>query len=410
MGAIVDEGDDGGNDGGIDENNDESNDEIRHKVAIGLMSGTSADGVDAALIETDGERVFATGPYEFVEYSTDERALILSMMQKALAANSKAARDALGAELSPLITERHAVAVERLMTKAGLQAGEVDVVGFHGQTLIHAPLNHAPEMNEADGVAGEVEGYTLQAGDGEALAKKLSIPVVYDFRSHDVTNGGQGAPLVPVYHQALVRASKLDLPVAVVNIGGVSNVSYVGKENALMAFDTGPGNVLIDEWIAKKTGARMDEGGALAADGVIDMAVVDGLLKNEYFNIAPPKSLDRYHFSSAAIETFSVQDGAATLVEFTVRSIAAASRFMDEAPKCWVIVGGGGRNDYLMQRLRDVIEAPVLNALDLDWEGGYVEAEAFGFLAVRHLYGLPLTYPLTTGVSQPLMGGKLAKV
>lgn len=370
---------------------------VRKKRAIGLMSGTSADGVDAALIETDGEHVFSTGPFAFVEYSGNERAAILATMKQVKAAKSLAARRRVATEISSVVTGCHGQAVEDLLAKAKLAAEDVDVVGFHGQTLFHDPSS----------------AFTLQAGDGAALARGVGIPVVYDFRSQDMRMGGQGAPLVPVYHQALVAsASAISLPVAVVNIGGVANVTYVamqamGANEGLMAFDCGPGNVLIDEWIAQKTGERMDVDGAYAAKGVVDEALVARFLSQDFFKALPPKSLDRYDFPVSFAAEMGLEDGAATLLAMTVGGIAQSRRFMDRAPSCWIIVGGGAKNCELMRRLAEVIDEPVCPASDFGWMGGYTEAEAFGFLAVRHLNGLPLTFPGTTGVGSAMVGGQL---
>ncbi len=364
----------------------------KRKIAIGLMSGTSADGVDAALIETDGKTIFSTGPYEFVEYTQSERTQILDKMQEVIAAPDHAMRERLGKDIAPLISQRHKLAVERLIEKANLTSSDIDVIGFHGQTLYHEPKTQ----------------FTLQAGGAQSLAQALSLRVVYDFRTHDMTRGGQGAPLVPVYHRALAAKSNLALPIAVVNIGGVANVTYIDTNEELLAFDTGPGNVLIDEWVGKKTGGRMDVDGAYARAGAILKPAVETFMAHPFFKATPPKSLDRYEFGDDLVQGLSLQDGAATLVEFTVRSIASALDSMPVKPYRWVIVGGGAKNSYLMQRLGELIEAPVETGDDLGWQGGYVEAEAFGFLAARHLEGLPLTYPGTTGVNEPTTGGKIA--
>jgi len=363
-------------------------------VAIGLMSGTSADGVDAALVETDGEHIMSTGPYEFVEYTQSERTQILEKMQEVIAAPDHQARQRLGAQIAPMITQRHKVAVERLIAKANLKTADIDVIGFHGQTLYHEPESQ----------------FTLQAGDAPSLAQALSLPVVYDFRSNDMAQGGQGAPLVPVYHRALAAHSHLTLPVCVVNIGGVANVTYIDKEGELLAFDTGPGNVLIDEWIGKKTGERMDVDGAYASAGTFCPPAVEAFISHVYFKARPPKSLDRYDFSDELVEDFSLEDGAATLVEFTVRAIQHSLNYMPSAPKSMIIVGGGAKNPYMMHRLAERLKIPVKTGDELGWQSGYVEAEAFGFLAVRHLEGLPLTYPGTTGVEIPQNGGLLAPV
>ncbi len=361
------------------------------KRAIGLMSGTSADGVDAALIKTDGEQIISTGPYAFVEYSKAERAEILAKMQAAIAAPDHNARKQLGYELAPLITQRHGQVVEALLKKANLKNSDIDVIGFHGQTLYHEPATQ----------------FTLQAGDAQALAKRLSIPVVHDFRSNDMAHGGQGAPLVPVYHRALVAKSNFTLPVCVVNIGGVANVTCIGPDGQLRAFDTGPGNVLIDEWVGKTTGERMDTNGAYAKKGTINQQALKTFMTNPYLQAMPPKSLDRYDFSDDPVQKLTLEDGAATLTEFTVRAIEKALDFMPTPPQSWVIVGGGAKNPYLMQRLSDVLDMPVKSGENLGWHVGYVEAEAFGFLAVRHLNAMPLTFPGTTGVRESVQGGEI---
>ena len=371
--------------------------------AIGLMSGTSADGVDAALIETDGHEIISSGPYHFVPYQPDERAAILELMQMVKETEDHRDRQRLGSQIDGFITERHFEAILGLLDKAGLYSSDIDVIGFHGQTLFHEP--------EA--------GFTLQVGDPRQLATMLMCRIVHDFRSADVRAGGQGAPLVPIYHQALVRAaqknggldgaSDLEFPVAVVNIGGVANVTYIDEGEGLIAFDTGPGNVLIDEWVGVKCGQRFDDKGALAASGQIDEPVLTGLLTAPYFAQKPPKSLDRYAFSFDSVIDLSIEDGAATLTEFTARTIANAAALLPKAPRAYVIVGGGVHNDHLMSRLAALLEAPLYSGSDVGWQPGYVEAEAFGYLAVRHLLELPLTFPLTTGVKAPQRGGRLMK-
>lgn len=366
------------------------------KLAIGLMSGTSADGVDAALIKTDGVKIAALGPRHFIDYEGDERARILAAMQAAKSAGGPDERAEIGRGVTGLVTKRHCEAVEAIKYMAGLSQKGIDVIGFHGQTLFHDPE----------------ERYSLQVGDAGQLANETGIAVVHQMRQADLAAGGQGAPLVPVYHRALAMNSGLELPVAVVNIGGVANVTYISGydeagEAGLMAFDIGPGNVLIDEWVGAKTGARFDDKGQLAGGGVVNETALAQMLAAPYFSQMPPKSLDRYDFDFNAVAGLSPEDGAATLTEFTARAIAGAQAFMAAPPRAWVIVGGGYRNDYLMARLRALLSCAVLSGDEVNWSPGYVEAEAFGFLAVRHLHGLPLTYPGTTGVELPQTGGEL---
>ena len=374
------------------------------KVAIGLMSGTSCDGVDAALIETDGETVFSRGTFCFVPYELAEQKKIKNMMKEVAHASGKAEKLALAALVEEVVRDRHAQAIEKILKETSRTAKEIDVVGFHGQTLFHDPD----------------QGFTLQVGDGEALAKQVGIPVVYDFRSKDMSYGGQGAPLVPIYHFALVRAlvlqNKLSLPVAVVNIGGVGNVTYIGSEDSggdvspfdMLAFDTGPGNALINDWVEAHTGELMDKGGRYAACGAPDERYVVAFLKTPYLHLAPPKSLDRDHFETLKFGEMSLEDGAATLTDMTVKSIAVSRKFMKDLPKSWIVVGGGAKNDTLMKLLEDELGQPLVLAKDIGWQADQIEAEAFGLLAVRHLVKLPFSFPSTTGVRKALCGGRLA--
>ena len=349
--------------------------------AIGLMSGTSGDGIDAALLKTDGTRIVETGPGIGEAYDPAFRTRLKS------AYGSWDPPAGLEREL----TERHAAAVQRLIGQAGMNPGEIGVVGFHGQTILHEPERHR----------------TRQIGDGALLAKLTGIPVVNDFRSADMAAGGEGAPFAPVYHRAL--AGGLEKPVAVLNIGGVSNVTWIGDGDALIAFDTGPGNALIDDWALRHTGEPVDRDGALAKSGRVDEAAVAKFLENPYFNRSAPKSLDRDAFKGFSLSDVGAADGAATLTAITAASIAASVAQLPLPPKRWLVCGGGRHNPVLMAALRarlgavDPIEA-------VGWDGDLIEAQAFAFMAVRALNGLPLSFPGTTGVKQPTPGGVLHRV
>jgi anhydro-N-acetylmuramic acid kinase len=376
------------------------------KVAIGLMSGTSCDGVDAALIETDGEKVFSRGPSCFVPYELSEQKKIKNIMKEVAQTSSKAEQLAQAALVEELVRERHVQAIEKILKEGSKAASDIDIVGFHGQTLFHDP-DH---------------GFTLQVGDGERLAKQVGIPVVYDFRSEDMKSGGQGAPLVPIYHYTLVKElisqNKLSLPVAVVNIGGVANVTYIGfgeeggncDQPDMLAFDTGPGNALINDWVEAHTGELMDKDGGYAACGEVNQTHIMTFLENSYFQQTPPKSLDRDQFETLKVGELSLDDGAATLTEMTVKSIALSQKFMKDLPKSWIVVGGGAKNDTLMKSLGSELGQPIVLAEDIGWQADQIEAEAFGFLAVRHLVELPFSFPSTTGVSKALCGGLLASL
>ncbi|OHC80660.1 MAG: anhydro-N-acetylmuramic acid kinase [Rhodospirillales bacterium RIFCSPLOWO2_12_FULL_67_15] len=351
--------------------------------ALGLMSGTSMDGIDAALLETDGERVYALLPARTDPYD----GVFRDRLRAALGAAADAAEAALAREL----TERHAAAVRRLLADADLRPADVDVVGFHGHTVRHDPK----------------QGVTRQIGDGEMLARLVAIPVVADFRRCDVAEGGEGAPLAPLYHAA--RAEGLDKPVAVLNLGGVANVTWIGADGGLIAFDTGPGNALLDDWARVAIGRPMDENGRLARAGRRDAVILRALLADGYFRRAPPKSLDRDHFRGAlaAVKSLSPADGAATLARFTACAAALARAHFPEPPRRWLVAGGGRRNRYLMDQLADVLGGNVVPVEDVGWRGDFIEAEAFAFLAVRSVRGLALSLPTTTGVRAPCPGGTL---
>ncbi|HEX2727593.1 MAG TPA: anhydro-N-acetylmuramic acid kinase [Beijerinckiaceae bacterium] len=361
--------------------------------AIGLMSGTSLDGVDIALVETDGERVERLGPTGYRAYSDDDRVVLHGALADAVRIAARGDRPGRCRAAEELITRRHAEAVEGFLRDQGLAPETIDLIGFHGQTVLHRP--------EAQ--------LTVQLGDGEALAARLHIPVVYDFRAADMKAGGQGAPLVPVFHRALVDAAGLERPVAVLNLGGVANVTLVGADDQLVAFDTGPGNALIDDWMREQTGRAFDEDGRSAAHGRADAKLVAKLLEDPFFQQPPPKSLDRNRFSRQLFARQNVEDGAATLTAFTARAVARAADFMPEAPKRWIVAGGGVRNRELLRLLGSELAAPLITADAVGWSAEFLEAQAFAYLAVRSRKGLPLTFPGTTGIAAPTTGGVLAR-
>jgi anhydro-N-acetylmuramic acid kinase len=359
--------------------------------AIGLMSGTSLDGIDAALLETDGEGVAVPGVAITLPYDSATRALLRQALDDAIGVARGAPVPYSIREAERVSTEAHANAVMTLLAKARLQPSDVALIGYHGQTILHRPKQH----------------WTWQIGDGALLARLTGIDVVNDFRSADVKAGGEGAPLVPLYHAALVKESgALELPIAVVNIGGVANVTYISRDT-ILAFDTGPGNAPIDDWAQRHTGKPVDEGGALASAGRVNDAALTKMLQHAFFERVPPKSLDRLDFGADAVAALSAEDGAATLTAFTAAAIARAREHFPEPATTWVVCGGGRLNPRLMAELRARVNAPVLSAEDAGWRGDFIEAEAFAYLAVRSVKGLPLSLPTTTGVRAAMSGGKL---
>jgi anhydro-N-acetylmuramic acid kinase len=362
------------------------------KRAIGLMSGTSMDGIDVALIETDGvgdvERIAASS----TAYKPEFRNQLVDAVQLAQGLTGRAQRPGRLAEIERQLTLQHATVVQQFLKQQGLPATSIDVIGFHGQTVLHRPDQRL----------------TVQLGDGPLLAAQTGIDVVYDLRAADCAAGGQGAPLVPVYHRAL--AAKLpQRPLAIINIGGVANVTYVGRDGSLLAFDTGPGNAMLDDWMLRHTGQALDKDGAMAASGHVDEDVIRFYLSQSFFGSAPPKSLDRNAFPIDLVDHLSVADGAATLTAFAASAIARSREHMPQEPQLWVICGGGRRNRTLMSAIAARVENAVVPAEAVGFDGDATEAEAWAYLAVRSLSGLPITFPGTTGVDQPMTGGVLAE-
>jgi anhydro-N-acetylmuramic acid kinase len=356
---------------------------------IGLMSGTSLDGIDAALLDTDGEDVVRPGPSLTVPYDGETRALLRASLDAArdVAQGSPVPHSIREAER--VLTQAHGDAVKALLHKAGLTADQVSLIGFHGQTILHRPERH----------------WTWQIGDGALLARLTGIDVINDFRSADVKAGGQGAPLMPLYHAALARKMGLAEPLVLTNIGGVAQVTYISGDT-VQAFDTGPGNAPIDDWMQQHTGKPVDEDGALARSGKVNDVALDKMLDNPFFARLPPKSLDRMDFGMDAVEGLSAADGAATLAAFTAASIARAREHFREPAATWIVTGGGRHNSFLMDQLKARVNAPVLKAEDAGWDGDTMEAEGFAYLAVRSRKGLPLSLPTTTGVQQAMTGGR----
>jgi len=352
---------------------------------IGLMSGTSMDGVDAALVETDGADYVKPLSTMTVPYEAAFRGRLRRYL-----GNKEGVRDPEVAGFERELTELHATIVEKFLTHVNGLANDIDLIGFHGQTIWHQPKKRA----------------TIQIGDGALLARMTKIPVVCDFRSADVEAGGNGAPLVPLYHRAL--SAGLPKPVAIVNIGGVSNVTWIGEdpEKDLLAFDTGPGNALIDDWMLGRTGKAYDEHGLLASSGRPDTKLVERFLTQAFFKKKPPKSVDRDAFRNLMPEGMTAADGAATLTLITAQAIVQGLTFMPQKPLHLYVTGGGRLNATLMRLIGELSEIPVSPVEELGWSGDGLEAEAFAYLAVRSHLGLPLSVPGTTGVPRPMTGGK----
>jgi anhydro-N-acetylmuramic acid kinase len=351
--------------------------------ALGLMSGTSMDGIDAAIIETDGEKIIGFGPSATTPYPQqlrDDIAAALGLSKPS-------------PELIECLTDAHAEAVMALISAHQEYKERISIIGLHGHTVLHTPEDRK----------------TLQIGDGDRLARKTGCDVVYDFRTADVAAGGQGAPFAPLYHRTLAR--DLEKPLAVVNIGGISNITWIGEipEDDPIAFDTGPGNALLDDWVSSQSDLTYDRDGLVSSTGRVDDDVLDTLLENNFFRQKPPKSLDRLDFDLALLQGLAIEDGAATLVAFTCRAIASQMELLPFSPARLLITGGGRHNPSIMTTLKNIVGAPVDPVEAVGWDGDAMEAQAFAFLAVRSLRGLPLSVPSTTGVPKPMTGGRLSR-
>lgn len=367
---------------------------------LGFMSGTSLDGVDVALIKTDGKHISELGSWITISYTQAQRKVLSAATQDALKWNWQGPAPASFQKAEKLMTLAHADAAKKLLQ---FGSGEEPVLaGFHGQTVLHSP----PENG--------MKGQTLQLGDGKLLAKELGIPVVFDFRSADMEAGGHGAPLAPVYHMALLEKLAADrnetgLTGIVLNLGGVANFTWQSDGAAPIAFDTGPGNGPIDEWVEKHKLGSFDADAKLALAGMVHEDKIAQWLEHPYFSAQPPKSLDRYDFSAEKlVSDMSIEDGAATLTAFSARTVLNAISQMPKQPDIVVATGGGRHNPLIMQYLRDELGDALVDASSIGWRGDAIEAEAFAFLAARSAMGLQISFPETTGVPESITGGRFA--
>ncbi|MCM2476957.1 anhydro-N-acetylmuramic acid kinase [Rhizobium sp. CG5] len=366
--------------------------------AIGLMSGTSMDGIDVAMVATDGERVIERGPFLAVAYEPAFRDRLKQGLEEAKTIKRRTDRPGDLAALERDLTQRHAESVVRFLSGNNLLAGDIDVIGFHGQTVLHRPD----------------EALTVQIGDGPLLARQTGIAVVHDMRANDMAHGGQGAPLVPAYHAALAAQLKdARWPVCFVNIGGISNLTSIDRDGTITAFDSGPGNTLIDQWVEAHAGIPFDQGGMIASEGRIVHTLADRYLDNPFFTADSRRSLDRNDFLPPSGGEAELSDGARTLAYVSAASVIKSTGHLPFMPKAFVICGGGRLNRVIMADLKDLAAghgAVVLSAEEAGFDGDAMEAEAWAYLAVRSLMGLPLTYPATTGVRAPVSGGVLTEL
>jgi anhydro-N-acetylmuramic acid kinase len=364
--------------------------------AIGLMTGTVLDGmIDIAMLRTGGESVAEFGPWTLAPYPPEVRTLLARALAEALEWQFTGPEPAIFHEAEQALTRGQSAAVTAFLATNGIDPASVAVIGFHGQTVLHRPpLPGQP-------------GDTRQLGDGALMAALTGIDVVHDFRTADIRAGGQGAPLSASYHAALLQSLGARSTTAVLNLGGVANVTWRGSDGTLAAFDTGPANAPLNDWVEQATGIGMDRDGALARRGQVDEPLLARLLDHPWLAAPYPKSLDRYSFRAAMADGLSLEDGAATLTAFTAGCVGRGLDLLPDRPTRLIVCGGGRKNPALMDALRSRARVEPILAEAVGWRGDAIEAECFALLAVRTLRGLPISFPTTTGVPVQMTGGKL---
>ncbi|ORE96000.1 anhydro-N-acetylmuramic acid kinase [Stappia sp. 22II-S9-Z10] len=370
--------------------------EQRPLKVLGVMSGTSMDGVDVKRVTTDGEAIAVPGGAAAGIIADADRAVIRAAEADGRAAATGATRTAALRAAESVVDRLHGDAIAAWFAAHGEapngdgpngEGGAVDLIGWHGQTIAHAPDR----------------GMTMQLGDPQALADRFGVPVVSDFRSADVAAGGEGAPLVPVYHRALARRHGLAEPLVMLNLGGVANITYIDGDT-LIACDTGPANALIDDAMTE-VGERFDAGGAMAAQGRVDAAALAALMDHPFFRRPPPKSLDRNAFSAAPVAGLGTADKVATLTRFTVETVALAIEALPKRPVQVLVLGGGAFNTTLVAWLEERLGLPLTP--DPRFAAADIEAEAFAYMAVRTVRGLAISFPGTTRAPEPMTGGRI---
>ena len=359
-------------------------------TALGLMSGTSMDGVDASIIKSDGDREYSIKMDEYFEYEGELRQKLINIREKVLVADDLKTHSDEIKSLEKEITLFHANAVNKILKTSKI---EIDLIGFHGQTIFHDPSINI----------------TKQLGDGNMLSQLTKKLVVYDFRQNDLKNGGQGAPLAPIYHYLLVKTFKekgtIKIPTIILNIGGIANITSINESYKMTSMDIGPGNCLIDKWIMSNSNKSFDNNGDIAKSGKVDKFILEQTIDNFYYNIDNKKrSLDINDFDISFAKGLSLEDGAATITELTAEIIS--KKLLD---KDIYVCGGGRKNKYLIDSIQSKIKKKILQIDNLGIDGNHIESQAFAYLAIRSYLKLPISFPETTGCKKPCTGGILVK-
>ena len=364
--------------------------------AIGLMSGTSGDGIDASVIESDGNDYFNSISDYFYSYDEKTQFNIREIKEKINKISDLETNRKSILKLEESLTFLHAKVVESLLRKFKIDRRDIDLIGFHGQTIFHSYKDKISK----------------QLGDGRLLSKLTKLNIVCNFRNNDIANGGQGAPLTPIFHKLIQKKINSILPVAFVNIGGISNITYIDSENEIKSYDSGPGNCLIDKFLQFKSNNKIyfDKNGEIASRGSINEIILENYLSDPFYNILPPKSLDVNDFSLGQIRGLSLEDTICTLTDLTARTIVDSFNFFKKKPELIIFSGGGRKNLYLKQRIKYLSKIKTIDIDSYKLNGDFIESQAFAYLATRSLLNKPISFPGTTGVSKAITGGELIKV
>ena len=363
----------------------------KYLYSLGLMSGTSIDGIDASIIKSDGEQFIEIIDNIYLKYRNEQKAKLRKLINSCKSKNDLIKLSGNIKDVEKEITLHHFEAC-KLIAKKNRNV-KIDLIGFHGQTIIHKPK----------------DGYSIQIGDSKSLSKLTNTKIVSNFRQNDILNGGQGAPLAPLYHQLILNKIKSELPSAIINIGGISNITYVDKKNKIISFDTGPGNYLIDKWVKSKTKKDFDKDGLISKSGRPNESIIKKFLSNSYYKKNFPKTLDIKDFNLHIINKLSLQDGCATLAMVTAKSICMALNNFKHIPNLTLISGGGRKNKYIVKNIKKNFNGKVTLIDNFNLDGDYIESQAFAYLAIRSYFKKYITLPSTTGVKKPSKGGKIFK-
>jgi anhydro-N-acetylmuramic acid kinase len=361
-------------------------------TSIGLMSGTSSDGIDASIIKSDGEKKVHFIGNQFLPYDEKTKLKIRALKEKInLTIDLKKYKLEINT-LEREITLLHAKIINLVLEKFEIERSKINLIGFHGHTIFHS----------------FIEKKTIQIGDGKLLSQLSKLNVINNFRENDINHGGHGAPLVPIFHKLIQTKLKLKKPLLFVNIGGISNITYLGKDEEIISLDTGPGNFLIDKILQLKSKNRTqyDKDGAIAFTGNVDKNILESYLSDPYYEILPPKSLDVNDFTLGPVRSLQLENAVATLSDLTSLTIVNALNFFSIRPNEIILCGGGRKNKYISKRIQSLSNILTTNIDKYQIDGDFIESQAFAYLAIRSFLNKPISFPDTTGVLKPLSGGE----